>query len=169
MDYSEVCSDGFEESIRWFINSNREDPWYEWAPRRDWWIGKMDELTESIANWLSPLIAEGAVGFEKTAVCLEEGSVGIYCVAQANIQLGRASVKVVPKGTLIVGGFGCAELETPLGTASFRLLNLTGTQAADPWKNATWYLVHASSGSPLAPLDRDTFQRVLLDLLGLGY
>jgi hypothetical protein len=169
MDLSELPYNDFSDYIRAYVSCRADDPEFDWTPRREWWVGKVDELVDAIESWLAPVITDGTVTFTREPIIVDEGSMGSYAVTQAHIGLGKEKVTLIPVATFVANAYGRAELDAPLGKATIELLgdgSERGTPA--PWERASWYVVHSLTGTPIGRLDQSMFQTVLLDILGMA-
>lgn len=167
MDLSELPYNDFSDYIRAYVSCRADDPEFDWTPRREWWVGKVDELADAIERWLAPVISDGTISFSRRAITIDEGTMGSYSATQVDIGLGKEKVSIVPVGTFVAYAFGRVELEAPGGTAMFELIADTDHRTSESWRDASWQLVHTATGSRMGHVDQSLFQTVFLDIIGM--
>jgi len=81
----------------------------DWETRKTWWLGKINHLYNDVKEWLAPLVPE-ALYIEEDTMEVYEERLGSYEAPQLNINLYTEVVKLIPIGTIIIGGLGRVDL-----------------------------------------------------------
>ncbi|MBF0416075.1 MAG: hypothetical protein HQL78_06750 [Magnetococcales bacterium] len=92
----------------------------DWDHRKAIWLGKIDELLQSVQNWLAPYKSpeegEPLLDYITGEIEIYEEQIGSYRVPAMTIQFGSEDVRLTPKGLVILGGFGRIDMIGPLGS-----------------------------------------------------
>ncbi|MGF6495570.1 hypothetical protein ABIE56_003769 [Luteibacter sp. 621] len=167
MEALRMSDDDFSSKLRHFAQERTAKPSIDWDARRTWWKSRVEELFQSIAHWIAPLLDDGTAELVCGTLTLKEDFIGTYPVTQGVIRVGGESVEIVPQGTLIVGAVGRVDLKGPAGDAMLLLIH-SGTPTTQPaWVESSWHLANAQSRTALIPLDQHAFQNTLLNILGI--
>jgi hypothetical protein len=172
MDAMILRDQEFNQRLREHILMKAAEPTVDWHARLAWWKDQVDDLLTAVRQWIAPAIDEGIIIMAVQPCPLSEEPLGEYLVGQCILGFGNDAVTITPKGTFVVGGTGRVDIEGPNGTAMLLLIPPvfphSPVDARPAWSGSTWHLANAHTNRGLAPLDRDTFQWVVLDLLGTG-
>lgn len=84
------------------------------------WLSKLDELYALVKASLSGHLENGGgVKFDLSEVDIYEDQLGTYAVPFATITIGRQVVKLIPKGTFLIGVAGRVDMTGPRGVVRF--------------------------------------------------
>lgn len=81
----------------------------DWETRKTWWLGKINHLYNDVKEWLAPLVPE-ALYIEEDTIEVYEERLGSYEAPKLKINLYTEVVKLIPIGTIIIGGLGRVDL-----------------------------------------------------------
>lgn len=81
----------------------------DWEKRKTWWLGKISDLYKQVEEWFAPLVPE-VVHLERGTMDVYEERLGSYQAAYLNLNLYYEVVKLIPIGTIIIGGLGRVDL-----------------------------------------------------------
>ena len=137
------------------------------AARQQRWIQELQQLCDRIQQeWLSSLVASGEVTLAAIEVPLNEQLIGSYRAPGLLINLADRDVRLEPKGTMVIGAAGRADLQGPGGFAT--LVLESPDLPLKPFHECafTWSLVARSPRVVKIPLDANTFADALLQVGG---
>lgn len=123
------------------------------------WQIAVRHLYDDISTWLSSYIADGDIKLERRSKTAHEDSIGTYDIDQLDIDVGNETVRLDPKGAVVIGARGRIDM-SHLGTGDPLILVLTGTG-----EGPNWSLVDRSMRTGLTPLTKETFEAALDRLL----
>ncbi|MEX0780288.1 MAG: hypothetical protein WD491_04205 [Balneolales bacterium] len=108
-----------EQSFKDFLLDKKdklEENKIDWEKRKIDWLAAIDTLYFQVKNWLKPFEDEGLIKIEDDKVItLYEDFIGSYDTKRLDIYFGSESIKLVPKGTLIIGSYGRVDMKAPNG------------------------------------------------------
>ncbi|WP_109484044.1 hypothetical protein [Paraburkholderia sp. C35] len=143
----------------------------QFVERKRWWLKNVGGLYRKIDVWLKPLIDADAVKTTSGEMEISEKYIGAYQATTLRIKIGGSVVKLLPRGTFILGAFGRIDLEGVYGQTE-RLILDSNEPENTPFnlrKDGEWKL--GVPGQPtvnLAPLDRENFVSLLATLANLS-
>jgi hypothetical protein len=141
----------------------------DWDERRAWWQKRTNELYEQIRGWFQPLIDEKIVEFKLNTAELREERIGTYSIDALTLSIDACDLDVVPVGTIVIGGFGRADVT---GRAGRAMLILAATDDKLPMPDrrntAQWCLVRPDDRAKLAPISEEIFKQIFTDLMSLS-
>ena len=106
---------------------------------------------------------------KKEAVDLSEEQLGTYPSARLTLSLDRASLRIDPVGSIIIGGFGRLDVSGPAGRAMLILAaSDDNLQMTERRMSARWYLVRSSNRTKLTELTEEVFKQLFADLMSLS-
>lgn len=123
------------------------------------WKAAVSGLYDDIATWLQPYIDDGSLVLKRVAKPVHEEATGPYEIDVLDIEVGTETVRLEPKGTVVIGAFGRIDI-SHLGSGDPLFLVLTG-----PTEQPTWNLVKPSERRRTTVLTKETFEATLDDLL----
>lgn len=134
---------------------DREDP----ADIVARWKGAVSKLYDDIAAWLKPYIDDGDLALERVTKAVQEEATGPYEIDGLDIEVGTETVRLEPKGAVVIGALGRIDISR-LGSGDPLFLVLTG-----PPQQPTWHLVKPSERTRATALTKETFEATLEELL----
>ncbi len=124
---------------------------------RDEWIDAVSGLLDTISEWLDGARSEGLVSLARSALELSEARLGTYPTEQLVLEMPPDDVVVVrPVGRSIIGGSG--RVDVVAGPRNVMLVR----------RDTEWCVAERTPRVQFTPLDREEFERVLLDLTQRG-
>ena len=82
----------------------------DWSVRLNNWRGKLSELNKLVEHFLRDFVASGSIQISKQTTKIVEEAIGSYDVESLIITIGDSKVELRPKGTVLFGGIGRADL-----------------------------------------------------------
>ena len=125
----------------------------------DRWRDDVTQLYRNISEWLAPFIEDGGIVLKQHSKTVFEESIGSYEIDQLDIEVGDETVRLDPRGAIVIGARGRIDM-SHLGTGDPLLLVLTGT--AD---QSHWAIVNRSVRTKLTALTKDSFESALESLV----
>lgn len=145
----------FEEFVKQKRDESLEkDKNIDWQGRKDKWISSVNTLYENVTNWLLPLINQNLIEIKKSEISIFEEYLGNYQISQVSIAIGHEKILLIPKGSVIIGGFGRVDL---IGKNGSMLLILTD------WDN--WKVAIKETKVKFIDLDKDIFTGLIKELI----
>lgn len=95
----------------------------DWIKERDDWLRFLQQLYESIAEYLDEYIKSGAVKLRDSTIELNEENIGIYNAKRLVIVIGAQEIRLTPVGTLLIGSKGRVDVEGSAGNSRLVLIN----------------------------------------------
>lgn len=122
---------------------------------REEWLGEVSRLFETLRSWMADAEDRGLLKVEQDAVELKEDRLGRYQAPMLRVVTPGMTVRIVPRGRMIIGGLGRVDFETP----ACRIL-LVRSQPS------SWTFRELSEGRwRVEPLTEGSFWNVLDSLL----
>lgn len=165
----------FDEFVK--RKTHKADP-IDWSERQEKWLGKLGELHASIKVYLNEFTKSGAIQMSTRKVKLHEEHLGSYEADTMMIAIGDSTVELRPKGTLLIGGIGRADL---IGRNAEVMLVLTPKEAQSPqmririsnddehgkegklnWDDWVWKIAMRQPTLRYIDLDQQSFQDALM-------
>ena len=141
----------------------------DWNERRTWWLGRITALYEQVEGWFEPLINEQTVMAKRELLDLNEEHIGSYVSEKLVLSLAGVNLKLIPVGTLILGGFGRIDVIGSTGRAMLILAAENDDLPMPSRRNsAQWSLVRAGNRSQLTALTEPVFKELFADLISLS-
>ena len=81
----------------------------DWETRKTWWLDKINHLYDEVKEWLAPLVPE-VISIKEDTMEVYEEHLGSYEAPYLKINLYTEVVKLIPIGTIIIGGLGRVDL-----------------------------------------------------------
>lgn len=133
-------------------NRNSEDNGVE--NRKLKWLEDLELLFSQIEQWISEAIASNLIfDYRKGEIQITEESIGSYMVPESSFSTAKVSIRIIPKGTFIIGAEGRVDMHAT-----------TGRQASLVVIDGKWQHVDKRSGRRTS-LDEDAFLEILKYLL----
>jgi len=93
------------------------------------WLSKLDELYALVKTSLSGHLENGGgIKFDLSEVDIYEDQLGTYAVPFATVTIGRQVVKLIPKGTFLIGVAGRVDMTGPRGVVRFVIVPRDSTE-----------------------------------------
>ncbi len=141
----------------------------DWAERRIWWQGRVNDLYSDILEWFEPLIADKVVGVQRDPFEIHEAELGIYTAESLTLLLEPLTFKIAPVGTLVAGGFGRADVIGRAGRAMLLLAPEDDTSLMPERRDESiWFLVRPQSHTRLIEISEMSFKQLFADLMSLS-
>lgn len=83
------------------------------ASLRDEWLQDLSDLFERLRSWMTDAEEQGLLEIEQDALELKEERLGRYNAPMLRVTTPGVSVRIVPRGRLIIGAQGRVDFETP--------------------------------------------------------
>lgn len=99
----------------------KESPLIE--KKKNNYIHLVNKLYKDIEIWLNKYITQELLSISYKAIELEETDIGKYSINQMTIHLPNEIINLVPGGTMILGSFGCLEIEGKLHSVTLLLID----------------------------------------------
>ncbi|MEL6064424.1 MULTISPECIES: hypothetical protein [unclassified Methylobacterium] len=123
------------------------------------WKAAVSKLYDDIATWLKPYLDDGSLVLKRVPKPVHEEATGPYEIDVLDIEIGAETVRLDPKGTVVIGALGRIDM-SHLGSGDPLFLVLTG-----PPDQPIWNLVKPSERRRATVLTKETFEATLDDLL----
>ncbi|MEP7169420.1 MAG: hypothetical protein ABI855_08640 [Bacteroidota bacterium] len=150
----------FEDFLK---KTNTESKKVDWEDQKAQWLKSLESFYNNIKGWLEPFRKKGLIEFKEKTEQLSEDNIGIYDANALDIFIGNKRIRLVPKGTMIVGSYGRIDMEGPKG----RLMIIQ-----PEWNKWVFLLVTRQllPGIPISPDQRwevteESFQEVIEHLV----
>jgi hypothetical protein len=101
----------------------------DWDKERNEWLGYLDTLYATIAEFLQEYINDDSIRLQFEQVTLNEEDIGSYIARVMEIYIGRQEITLMPVGTLFIGLKGRVDI---LGSAGRSRLLLVNKDAETP-------------------------------------
>jgi hypothetical protein len=160
----------FEELVRQYADQKKSaaENSVDWEERKKWWQERVSHLFSKIDSWLRPLIDNNIVKFSKENISLTEETLGQYEVESCTISLQQQNLRLKPKASVIIGGFGRIDVDGPNGSAMLILCTPDDNIPRDQLRNrADWFISHPKQRRNLRPLTKEAFEQLFADLFGI--
>jgi hypothetical protein len=110
----------------------------DWNARRERWVREIGNLFQTVSQWLQPHVDHQLVQIERMTKELHEQYLGSYQVPWLHITISGDVIDLVPKASVIVGGYGRVDMRGPDGAVYFVLQDLRdegkGSSPAIDWR-----------------------------------
>lgn len=123
------------------------------------WRTEVFKLYDTIAGWLKPFVDNGGIVLERQSKAMTEEGVGHYEIDRLDIEVGNETVRLDPRGTIVIGARGRIDM-SHLGSGDPLYLVLIGTD-----DKPAWSIVRSKERGTLTPLTKETFEQALDGLL----
>ncbi|MBF0440211.1 MAG: hypothetical protein HQL93_13995 [Magnetococcales bacterium] len=162
----------------------------DWELRKEAWIKQVETLIEKIIRIIDPLKGS-KLAYEKKLVPLDELYVGTYQALSLDLFMGKKYIRVMPQGTLIIGGLGRVDMDGPKGGVMFILpisdkqlstsinnsigdptyMTSEGVQrnnkllTAEKVAKAEWHIVYSKINKTMTPFNEGSFTQALQSII----
>ena len=121
----------------------------DWAKERDEWLGYLQQLYDSISEYLAEYIENDAIKIRETKIDLIEENIGAYAAKRLTILIGAQEIHLIPVGTLLIGTKGRVDVEGSAGKSRLLLINKNVTDSTR-WGRITLATTPPEGGAPPA-------------------
>jgi hypothetical protein len=94
----------------------------DWNARKENWLMHLNDLYQSVEQFLADYISSGDVVRRYRDVALHEEDLGAYRAREMVLQTGRQEIILHPIGTILIGALGRVDMTGPAGTVRFVLV-----------------------------------------------
>lgn len=110
-----------KEEFKSFVSQQSKTvvPTIDWDKKRDEWLEGLEGLYKAIRSFLD---SYQEISIDSKEVDISEEYIGTYKAPSLHLQIGSNKIKLVPKGTNIIGASGRVDMEGPKGTKRFVLV-----------------------------------------------
>lgn len=99
------------------------------AAEKKIWLSKLDQLYGVVKASLSGYLGNGGgIKLDLSSLDIYEEQLGTYTVPFATITVGRQVVKLIPKGTFLIGAAGRVDMTGPRGVVRFVIVARAATE-----------------------------------------
>lgn len=111
--------DTFEDFLK-KKKEEKKEPEIDWEQREQQWISSVTSFYNNVKKWLEPFEKEGLLVInEDTWTNIDEDHSGKYDIKKINIIIGKNDIiTLIPRGKLVVGGYGRIDMKGPKGAIS---------------------------------------------------
>lgn len=133
-----------------------------WEERKKGWLSQIGDLYSDIDSWFKPF--DGDIKVERWEIGIDEEYIGSYRAPAMKIKVGAEYVTLMPRGTLIIGGYGRVDMAGLDGEAILLLLPKRDVKEVSI-ENCSWHVATRSSKHDPIPLDKNTFASALESIM----
>lgn len=119
------------------------------------WRSAVSELYDRIAGWLSPYVDDETMVLTRHPESVHEEQIGTYDIDVLDIDVGPETVRLAPRGTVVIGARGRVDM-TLLGRGDPLMLIL-----AEADGGRAWFVVERQRRTTLTRLTGDAFEAAL--------
>ncbi len=150
----------------------------DWDSELDYWMKRLAELYDTIADFLDPYIEDETVSLTYSPLVLTEENIGTYQTREMHIAIGRQIVTLRPVGTMLIGTKGRVDILGSAGRSRFMLTDKEATGARGlvrvsvggvippnhPPIDWVWKIVGSPPAIRVTELTKDTLFQVLMEV-----
>ncbi len=94
----------------------------DWHKRREEWVDYLQRFYNMVDDFISDYVETRQMSCIRTRTTLNERNIGSYDVDALSIEINGITIRLIPVGTLLIGGKGRVDMVGPNGKVKFVLV-----------------------------------------------
>ena len=146
-----MTTEAFSDFLK---KKNEEDKKVDWEDRKTKWIKSVNDFYNNVHKWLNPFTIQSLLKTKMKEIIVSEEYIGTYNLNQLDIVIGNDIISLIPRGTLVAGGYGRIDMRGPMGEISI---------FQKKW--GEWKFIQKLTRSELWDANEESFKSAIQDLV----
>ncbi len=117
----------FESFLKKQELEKKDETTVDWEKEKKGWLEYLNQFYELIENFLTSYVERKKISLTFNTEFLFEENIGEYEVKSLSLTIGNQKIYFKPIGTLLIGAKGRVDMEGPVGTIKFVLVDKEST------------------------------------------